>query len=270
VLFGGFPVRDLIRRIGTLLASRERTSGEPHSPNGASSFHLVWTVPQAPLKSVAATLEVLEPPANKRLYFWALQVSFAEERRLHGAGHIGLQWNRRHPGSTAANWGGYGPSSGRRSLLSGSESALPSVRNDPNTRDYAWKPGHRYRLAIMEGDRAPDGLIAWRGTLTDLESGTEVVVRDLYSPGRHLTAPVVWSEVFARCEQPTVTVRWSDLIAVTATGEEIRPRSVRVNYQSRADGGCDNTSVALDELGILQTTCTRRQVPQGATLPVPG
>ena len=263
-------MRNLLRRIGALLAARERTSGEPHSPNGASSFHLVWTVPQVPLKSVAATLEVLEPPANKRLHFWALQVSFAGEGRPQGAGHLGLQWNSRHPESTAANWGGYGPPSARRSLLSGSESALSSARNDPNTRDYSWKPGHRYRLAIMEADRAPDGLYGWRGTVADLESETEVIVRDLYSTGDHLISPVVWSEVFARCEQRTVTVRWSDLTAVTATGEEIRPRSVRVNYQSRSDGGCDNTSVALDELGILQSTCTRRQVPQGATLPIPG
>ncbi len=259
----------LLRRIKTLVNSRERTSGEPHSPNGASSFHLVWTLPQMPLKAVTATLEILEPPANKRLYFWALQVSFSGERRLQGAGHIGLQWNRRHPGSTAANWGGYGASSAPRSLLAGSESSLPSVRNDRNTRDYPWKPGHRYRLSVGEGDGAPEGLFSWRGTVTDLESGIEVVVRDLYSPGHQIISPMVWSEVFARCEQPTVTVRWSDLAAVTTTGEDVRPLSVRVNYQSRVDGGCDNTSVAIDELGILQSTCTRRQVPQGATLPVP-
>ncbi len=259
----------LLRRVRTLLATRERTSGEPHSPNGASSFHLVWALPEVPLRSVAATLEVLEPPANRRLYFWALQVSFVDHRRVVGAGHIGLQWNHRHPGSTAANWGGYGPSSAQRSLLSGSASTLPSVRDDPNTRDFAWKPGHRYRLAIAQGEGAPDGLVAWRGTVTDLESETEVVVRDLYSPGNGLIAPMTWSEVFARCEQPTSTVRWSDLKAVTTSGEDVDPQSVRVNYQSRSDGGCDNTSVAVDELGLLQTTCTRRQVPQGAILPVP-
>jgi hypothetical protein len=112
-------------------------------------------------------------------------------------------------------------------------------------------------------------MFSWRGTVTDLESGSEVVVRDLYSPGHQIMSPMVWSEVFARCEQPTVTVRWSDLAAVTTTGEDVRPHSVRVNYQSRVDGGCDNTSVAIDELGILQSTCARRQVPQGATLPVP-
>jgi hypothetical protein len=261
-------MRNLLRRFRALLRAQERTSGEPRSDNGASSFHLVWTLPQIPLQSVSATLEILEAPTSGRLYFWALQVSFSGERRLQGAGHIGLQWNRRHPGSTAANWGGY--ESARRSLLRGSDSALPSVRNDPNTRDFPWKPGHRYRLDVGPGDDAPEGLFAWRGTVTDLESGDSVVIRELYSPGSHLTAPMVWSEVFARCEQPPVAVRWSDLTATTPQGKEVLPRSVRVNYQSRADGGCDNTTVSVDELGILQTTGTRRQIPQGATLPIPG
>lgn len=262
-------MRSFVRRIGALVAARERTSGEPRSSNGASSFHLVWDVPPVPLQSVSATLEVLEPPAVRRLYFWALQVSFATDLQLQGAGHIGLQWNPRHPGSTAVNWGGYGPSAARRSLLSGSTSQLPSIRRDPNTRDYDWKPGHRYRLSVESAGPVPDGLHAWRGMVTDLESGVAVTVRDLHSPGRHLMAPMTWSEVFARCEQPGVTVRWSDFTAVNDEGETVHPRGVRVNYQSRAEGGCDNTTVLTDELGLLQVTATRRQVPQGALLPLP-
>ena len=64
--------------------------------------------------------------------------------------------------------------------------------------------------------------------------------------------------------------RWSDLQATAISDEELRPERVRVNYQTRADGGCDNTSVALDELGILQITAVQREVPQAAILPVPG
>lgn len=251
-----------------MAAARARTSGEPRSANGASSFHLVWDLPQRPLHRVEATLEVLEPPTVDRLYFWALQVSFGGERRLHGAGHIGLQWNRRHPGGTAVNWGGYG-SAGSRGLLRGSPSDLPSGPNDPNTRDFAWASGHRYRLVVEAAGRGADDHFAWRGSVTDLETGVETLVRTLYSRGGHLMAPMVWSEVFARCEQPRVTVRWSDFAATTVDGEVITPRAVRVNYQSRADGGCDNTTVSVDELGILQATCSPRQVPQDATLPVP-
>ena len=49
-----------------------RTTGFPPSPNGASSFHLIWTpAPDEALVEVAAVLEVLVPPAVDRLYFWA-------------------------------------------------------------------------------------------------------------------------------------------------------------------------------------------------------
>lgn len=258
-----------LRRLRDLMTVRERTSGEPRSSNGASSFHLVWDVPQRPLSAVEATLEVLEPPSVKRLYFWAIQVSFGHDRRLQGAAHIGLQWNPRHPGSTAVNWGGYGPP-GHRGLLAGTGSELPSARNDPNTRDYPWRPGHRYRLAVTAAGRGGDDQHAWEGTVTDVESGEVTVVRRLFSPGAYMLAPMVWSEVFARCEHPRATVRWSGLQATTVENDVITPRAVRVNYQTREDGGCDNTTVALDELGVLQITSTARQIPQGATLPIPG
>ena len=63
--------------------------------------------PSAPLIGVQATFEIVEPPQVDHLYFWALQASFGDGRRSHGGAHLGLQWNNRHPGNTAANWGGY-------------------------------------------------------------------------------------------------------------------------------------------------------------------
>ena len=263
-------MRRLWRRFRTAARVRLRTSGEPRSVNGASSFHLVWEIPQAPLLEVSATLEVLQLPAVRRLYFFALQATFASERRLRGSAHLGLQWNPSFPESTAANWGGYGSGDAGHRLLSGSASPLPSSRSDDNTRDFAWKPGRRYRLRIAPSPESPPDVHAWRGTITDLETGTETVVRDLFTDGAYLTAPMVWSEVFARCEQPSVSVRWSDLHAVTAGGDDVRPHRVRVNYQSRDEGGCDNTSVVVDELGVIQATSVERQIPQGALLPVPG
>jgi hypothetical protein len=264
-------VIDLLRRVRSVWASNLRTAGEPRSSNGASSFHLVWEVPQVPLVEVSATLEVLMPPSVRRLYFWALQVSFASERRLQGGAHLGLQWHPRHPGSTAVNWGGYHSGSGDRSELDGTTSELVSARRNPNTRDFPWRPGRRYRLHVgpAPDGSAGDGIAAWRGTVTDLETGEPTAVRDLYAPGSYLVSPMVWSEVFARCEHPPVTVRWSDLTAITAEGETARPATVRVNYQARSDGGCDNTSASVDELGLLQATAVARQVPQGAILPVP-
>jgi hypothetical protein len=257
------------RRLREIAANRERTVGEPRSANGASSLHLAWETPQVPLIEVSAVLEVLQPPAVRRLYFWALQVSFATDRSLRGGAHLGLQWNPRFPGATAANWGGYAPAD-VGGLLKGSTSPLPSARNDPNTRDFRWEPGRRYLLRVAPSPEASAEVHAWRGTITDLESGRETAVRDLHTEGAFLAAPVVWTEAFARCEQPGVAARWSDLRAVDGGGTVIRPLRVRVNYQSRADGGCDNTSVIPDELGIVQATGVQRQVPQGALLPVPG
>jgi hypothetical protein len=258
-----------IRRLREAMASRERDYGEPQSANGASSFHLIWDIPPEPLVEVSATLEVLVPPEVRRLYFFALQVSFAAERRLQGGAHLGLQWNPRFPERTAVNWGGYEPADRGGAVLDGSESPLSSARRDPNTRDFRWVAGHPYRLRIAAAPDSPEGVTAWRGTVTDLDTGDEWVVRDLFTQGAYLVSPMVWSEVFARCEQPSVTVRWSDLEAIGASGKDLSPRTARVNYQNRSDGGCDNTSVGVDELGLLQTTAAPRQVPQGALLPVP-
>ena len=263
-------MRRNLTRAAAAWAARQRTSGEPRSANGASSFHLVWDMPPVPLLAAEATLEVVVPPAVPRLYFWALQVSFAAGPRLQGAGHLGLQWHPHYPGSTAVNFGGYGPAERGTRVLEGTTSELKGPRGEPNTREFPWQWGHRYRLAVSPAPEAPEGLRAWRGTVADLEDGSVQVVRDLYTRGEYLHSPMVWSEVFARCEHPAVVVRWSDLRATTVGGEEVRPKTVRVNYQTRADGGCDNTSVGLDELGILQITATQREVPQDAVLPVPG
>lgn len=257
------------RRLRSARAERERVAGEPTSGNGASSLHLVWEIPQVPLSEVSVVLEVLQFPEVRRLFFWALQVSFASERSVRGGAHLGLQWNPRFSSMTAANWGGYAPPE-IGGLLRGSPSMLRSERDDPNTRDFAWSPGRRYRLRVAPSPDAPPGIHAWRGTITDLESGVETVVRDLWTDGDHLVAPIVWTEAFARCDHPGVAARWSDLKAVDFSGRPLRASRVRVNYQSRTEGGCGNTTVVLDELGVVQATGVQRQMPQGAMLPVPG
>ena len=61
-----------------LTAPAERTTGLPTSGNGASSFHLWWAPDPPPLRSAHAVLEVRAAPRVARLYFWALQVTFAD------------------------------------------------------------------------------------------------------------------------------------------------------------------------------------------------
>ncbi len=195
----------------------------------------------------AVTLEVTQPPVVDHLYFWALQVGFPGA----GAAHLGLQWNRAFPGFGAANWGGYAVDG---SLLGGVESRLPSTPGDPNTRDYPWKPRRAYRLRVH---RAGDGL--WRGEVTDLSSGTATTVRDLIAGSPFLTDLMVWSEVFARCDDPSVTAGWSDFEAVDERGQRLEPVALVTNYQSHAAGGCANTTSVLDDRGrALQITRTPR------------
>ena len=213
---------------------------------GASSFHLTWGGLPPALTEVSVDLEVVVPPAIDRLYFWALQVSFDG-----GGAHAGLQWNPRHPGGRAVNWGGYATGGG---LLAGSPSSLPCEIGVPNTRDWWWDPGQRYRLRVWSPEPG-----AWRATVDD------VVIRDLYgSPGgTTLRSPMVWSEIFAGCDDPTVAVRWSGFEAVDDRGRAVRPDRLLVNYQR---DGCPNTTSFRDGDGVLQVTNAARTTPQGAVL----
>lgn len=236
--------------------SAERVTGLPPSSNGASSFHLewLWDGPEPRLVEVAATLTVIERPSVDRLSFWALQASFIEGsglgRRL-GGGHTGLQHHPGHPGATAVNWGGYG-ADGRE--LDGSTSALPSALANPNTRDLAWEAGRPYRLSIHRG------IEGWAASIDD------IVIRDLHVGGDHLGSVLVWSEVFAACDDPSAAVRWSDLSGVTADGSIVRPWAVRTRYQAVAAGGCSNTSSDPDGAGIVQRTSVRRTAPAGTVI----
>ncbi len=237
--------------------------GFPPSPNGASSLHLWWELDAGePLSEVAATVEVVEPPAVPRVYFWALQASFHDGRRTMGGGHLGLQWGVGRPPRPCVNWGGYhagGPE------LDGTASRLPSALGDANTRDFPWQVGRPYRLRIRP---SPAGGGLWRGEVSDPD-GRVTVVRDLRCPGRHLVEPVMWSEVFARCDDPSVTVRWSGLEALTISGRRVQPAAAVADYQRRDQGGCDNTTSAVDATGWLQRTNTDRRNESGSRLPRP-
>jgi hypothetical protein len=209
----------------------------------------VWEVPtEEELVEASACLEVPVLPSPPRLYFWALQVTFAD-----GAGaHLGLQWAADPPGRLRhVNWGGYG---GSGAELSGGPSSLPSSFANPNTRDYDWQPGHPYRLRIS---RDAGGWSGWVG---------DTLVRSLAAPGETLHSPMVWSEVFADCDDPAVSVRWSNLEVITRSGRRVPIDSVSTSYQRRHDGGCDNTSSESDGTAFVQTTNTVRRTPAGGSL----
>lgn len=242
------------RPLADLLLGR-RTQGRPPSGNGASSFHLGW-LDLPPAREVSVELEVVRPPAVDRLYFWALQASFAPDG---GGGHLGLQWNPRHGGARAVNWGGY-ESGG--SILAGTPSTLVSTVEDPNTRTWPWEPGRRYRLRIHRS-RQPGW---WSGEVTDLVTGAATHVRQLGGGGELLTDILVWSEVFADCDAPSVAVRWSRPRALLPDGRIVSPSAYVCRYQGFQHGGCTNTDSRADEAGIVQVTNTERTNPVGSRL----
>jgi hypothetical protein len=215
--------------------------GDPKSANGASSFHLGWDAPGS-FSSVSAVLTVVTPPSVSRLYFWALQVSFAGSG---GAGaHVGLQWlaDRSH----AANWGGYGPGGGELAAAPG---------GGPNTQPFAWEAGVPYTLSVRRG------AAGWVGTV---EGGGRTWTRELLVPGgQALSSPVVWSEVFARCDHPSVVVRWSDFMV-----DDTPVARASVNYQAASDGGCPNTDSSVDGAAFVQTTAVARANAQGSVLEI--
>ena len=106
----------------------------------------------------------------------------------------------------------------------------------------------------------------WLGSVTDLASGERVDIRELHAPPTQLGSLIVWSEVFAPCEGPSSTVRWSNMTAHTEDGASHHPPAVSLTYQSHGDGGCTNTNTAVVDGGVEQTTATIRRNHHGETL----
>lgn len=254
------------RRLLAFLFSRS-TQG-PRTPPAAptqSSFHLAWVVPPGPpITAVEATLVVDADPTVEKLYFWALQASFSDAATDFGGAHTGLQWNPRFPANRAVNWGGYHDRRFGGAVLDGTESALVSTPNDRNTRDYAWQPGRPYRFRISHGSTAG----FWRASVTDVPTGETIVIRELECRGDRLTHPLVWSEVFADCDDASVTVRWSDLTVERANGAVEQITTVETRYQAAADGGCLNTNSATEGTSFAQTTGTVRLNQAGVRIAV--
>lgn len=223
-------------------ARRER--GEP--VHGGSAFHAWWGgLPAEPLAEVAATLTVVEAPSVARLYFWALQASFAGAARSYGAAHTGLQWNPRHPGCGAVNWGGYA-NGHDQGVLPGTANAFDGFADDQNTRHFPWQAGRPYRFAIRRGEH---------GWLASVD-GTPM--RELLAAGDRLTDPVVWAEVFCACDQPRTVVHWGGFEAATASGRRVRPDRVRLNFPPHEQGDCENTDIVVEGDGLYLLTTTRR------------
>jgi hypothetical protein len=243
---------------------KSRARNEALSYTGPTSAHLWFEgVPSGPWSSVSATLEVVTEPAAAYLYFWALQASFTDASgTAFGAAHTGLQWNPRHPGGRAVNWGGYGKTADVSRVLDGTHSTLPGIPGDENTRNFSWTSGVGYEFTISRVERG------WRSTVVDTSTGERTVIRDLLAGGDRLNGFVVWMEIFAPCDAPTTLVRWTDLaVADEARGARHQVRSVRTGFPD-VRGACTNNDSRVDKFGWLQLTNDRRTTRTANTLTI--
>ena len=242
--------------------SRARSAAPSHT--GPTSAHLWFEgVPSGPWRSVSATLQIITEPSASHLHFWALQASFTDAGgAAFGAAHTGLQWNPRHPGGRAANWGGYARTADTSTVLDGTRSTLPGIPGDENTRSFSWTAGVGYQFTISRGERG------WRSTVVDTSTGERTVIRELFAGGDRLSGFVVWMEIFAPCDAPTTLVRWSDLaVADEARGAQHQVRSLRTSFPD-VSGACTNNDSRVDDSGWLQLTNDRRTSRTATTLTI--
>lgn len=237
-------------------------TGPPQSSNGAASQHAWWATADTPFCELSVDFAVESSPAVSALYFWALSVDFVEAGiGIIGGGHTGLQYFPAYPGNGAVNWGGYSNATGNE--LPGGPLTNPSAVGNVNTMNYSWVAGRTYRYRIFESPvlNVPK---AWRATITDLTTGVETVIRDLYGGGDWMASPAVWTESFADCDAPPVCSQFTNLQGVDCeTSEPVTPSAYLLTYQSCADGGCSNTDTSPAVGGVRQCTNTTRTFPHG-------
>lgn len=239
---------------------KTRVKGRPPSGNGASSFHLFWQIEPARYTHAAVTFELEADPQHDRLVFWALQASFTDGTRNYGGAHFGFQWHPDYDDRRAVCWGGYADVGGE---LGGDPPLLPSPHGNHNVAHFAWTAGKPWRWHIGP---TPGRAGWWRASIEHLSTGEVTPVRDLHGGGTHLRDLMVWTEVFAHCDDPSMRMRWSDFAAATESGDTHRPTALSVNYQRYDDGGCTNTDVELGDGYVAQVTNAGRTTPQGTVI----
>ncbi|MEN8041863.1 MAG: hypothetical protein ABFR95_10210 [Actinomycetota bacterium] len=254
-------MRDWVRNLLAPHVS-ERVAGAPPSVSGASSFFLWWDLPYGErVVEASVTLEVARRPELDRLVSFAIQGAFV--RPSGGSCHLGLQHDPRFPDRSAINWEGYDAGG---SALTASESALPSVIEETATRDYAWRQAVPYKLTIERGDERANETYPWFGAVTNLQSGERVVVRELVNASRYMRAPVMYIESYAPCDGPGFEARWTNATSVNLGGVVRAVRSMSVDYQPHAAGGCTNTNTAVEGDAFVQRAGQMRVTKSGTTL----
>ena len=201
------------QRATEMWSKRSHTSGEPGFPQRGILLPPVLGLPTQPLLECSAVLEVVVPPSVPRLYFWALQASFSDGTPTPRRCPPRIAVEHQVPAVGRRPTGADTPRTGR--CCRGPSPRCPSTRKDPNTRDYPWIAGHRYRLQ----DRPQRRDQRRHGRLAGNDHPHRVGRRGQGARSPHQGAST-WSGRWCgrRCSPgasiPTTVVRWSDLRAI--------------------------------------------------------
>jgi hypothetical protein len=147
-------------------------------------------------------------------------------------------------------------------VLDGTDSPLPGIPGDRNTRNYPWREGTPYRFTIHRG------AVGWAASVTDVAADATVTIRELYAGGDRLGGFVMWSELFCRGDDPTTVVRWSEPRVVTASGQVLAPAGVQATFPGGEQWR--RLNAVTDEVGVLQVTDARRTTKNMTALRLPG
>jgi hypothetical protein len=254
-------MRDWVKNLLSLRVG-ERISGTPTSASGSSSFFLWWDLPYGErLTEISVTLEISTRPEIDRLVSFALQGAFLKPGG--GSCHLGIQHHPQFPQRGAVTWEGY---TGKGDHLESDAPRLPSAIDDAAIRDFAWRKGVPYRLTIERGDEFPDGRFPWTGSITNLSTGARDQIRELISESPHIRGPVMYVESYAPCDGPRFEARWSNATAVSVDGGVRAVKSMRVDYQPHAAGGCTNTNSRVEGAEFVQRAGQMRTTKPGSII----
>jgi len=254
-------MRDWVRNLWSPRVG-ERVAGPPTSASGSSSFFLWWDLPYGvPIVEVAVTLTVARRPDIDRLVTFAIQCAFVKPDG--GSCHLGLQHHPRFPDRSAVNWDGY---DAKGDPLDATRPTLSSATNQDATLDFAWAQGVPYQFTIQRGEEHDDGIFRWKGLVTNLDSGEREVIRELTNASPHMRAPVMYVESHASCDGPGFEARWSNATAVLLDGRVRSVRSMKVDYQPKAAGGCTNTNSVVEGSDFVQRAGQMRTTKPGRTI----
>jgi hypothetical protein len=130
--------------------------------------------------------------------------------------------------------------------------------------------GRRYRFGLQAGVLDEEPELGQRVAVAVVEADSLLagVPRRLeLHRDAGLTDPAVWMELDQPPDDPTVVARWSSLSLTLDDGSCVPVASVLVTFPAGSDW--KRLDVALDDVGVLQVTNTRRRTPNLAVLRLP-